>query len=636
MATDQELLNVALRFWKPPARLTLSQWADQYAHLSAESSAEAGKWTTLPYQKGVMDAFTDPKIDTVVWMKSARVGATKIFNHLIGYHVHQDPCPIMLCQPTVEDAEGYSKDEIAPMIRDTPVLRGLVSDPKSKDGSNTILSKSFPGGSLGMVGANSARGFRRVSRRVVLFDEVDGYPASTSEGDQIKLGIRRSEYYWNRKIGIASTPTIKDFSRIERWFLRTDQRRYFVPCPECDHRQVLRWDQLKWEPGRPETVTYECENCAHRIPHSQKRWMVERGEWRPTATADAPGLIGFHIWAAYSYSPNATWENLVREFLEVKGNKDQLRTFVNTVLGQTFEEDYAAQMSTDGLMARREPYQSGTCPDGVLLLTAGVDVQGGGGSIGDRVVVSVWGWGRGEEAWLIWHQEIMGDPTRPEVWGQVDAVLDVGWPTATGMELRIAQMAVDTGGHATHEAYEFVRQRTNRGVVAIKGMNKRGAVPVSKGNLVDVNARDGVIKRGVKLYMLGTDTIKVTVHGRLRNQEPGPGSIHFGLAADQEYFEQLTAERQQERMVKGFPVREWVKRAHDRNEALDCLVYAYAALLLIARRYNRATMWDQLETASLEGGGPVGMQREPRQRRQREGGWLNGSGNGSGWLSRSR
>ena len=475
MASDQELLSAALRYWKPPERLTLSEWADQYAHLSAESSAEAGKWTTLPYQKGVMDAFTDPRIDTVVWMKSARVGATKIFNHLIGYHVHQDPCPIMLCQPTVEDAEGYSKDEIAPMIRDTPVLRGLVSDPKAKDGSNTILAKSFPGGSLGMVGANSARGFRRVSRRVVLFDEVDGYPASTTEGDQIKLGIRRSEYYWNRKIGIASTPTIKDFSRIERWFLRTDQRRYFVPCPECDHKQVLRWDQLKWDPGRPETVTYECENCAHRIPHSQKRWMVERGEWRATAQSDAPGLVGFHIWAAYSYSPNATWENLVREFLEVKGDKDQLRTFVNTVLGQTFEEDYSAQMSADGMLARREPYASGTCPDGALLLTAGVDVQGGGGSIGDRVVVSVWGWGRGEESWLIWHQEIMGDPTRREVWDQVDAVLDVGWPTAAGGELRIAQMAVDTGGHATHEAYGFVRDRVHRGVVAIKGANKRGA-----------------------------------------------------------------------------------------------------------------------------------------------------------------
>ena len=218
MASDQQLQAKALSLWKPPPRLTLSEWADRYAFLSAESSAEAGRWRTLAYQRGIMDAFTDPRVEMVVWMKSARVGATKIFNHLCAYHMHQDPCPLMVCQPTVEDAEGYSKDEIAPMIRDTPVLRELVSEPKAKDGSNTILMKQFPGGTLSMVGANSARGFRRVSRRVVLFDEVDGYPATTSEGDQIKLGIKRSEYYWNRKIGIASTPTTKDFSRVERWF----------------------------------------------------------------------------------------------------------------------------------------------------------------------------------------------------------------------------------------------------------------------------------------------------------------------------------------------------------------------------------------------------------------------------------
>ena len=190
MKDASAILNKAFLAFKPPEQLSLSEWADRHAVLSLESSSDGGRWKSLPYQKGMMDAMTDPDIEQVTVMKSARVGYTKMLNHLIGYHIHADQCPMMLVQPTLDDCNGYSKEEIAPMIRDTPVLRGLVSDPKAKDGSNTILSKQFPGGTLGLVGANSARGFRRVSRRLVMFDETDGYPESTSEGDQIKLGFK--------------------------------------------------------------------------------------------------------------------------------------------------------------------------------------------------------------------------------------------------------------------------------------------------------------------------------------------------------------------------------------------------------------------------------------------------------------
>jgi phage terminase large subunit GpA-like protein len=593
MASDQQLQAKALSLWKPPPRLTLSEWADRYAYLSAESSAEAGRWRTLAYQKGIMDAFTDPTVEMVVWMKSARVGATKIFNHLCAYHMHQDPCPLMVCQPTVEDAEGYSKDEIAPMIRDTPVLRELVSEPKAKDGSNTILMKQFPGGTLSMVGANSARGFRRVSRRVVLFDEVDGYPATTSEGDQIKLGIKRSEYYWNRKIGIASTPTTKDFSRVERWFLQGDQRRFYVPCPECDHWQYLRWQQMKWEKDRPDTAAYECENCKARIPHTQKRWMVDRGEWRPTAVAQRPGLVSFHLWAGYSYSPNATWEQLVREFLEVKGDPDQLRTFVNVTLGETFELDYASKLSAEGLMKRREDYEPGVCPDGVLCLVAGIDTQD------QWLDVNVWGYGRGEEAWLIWSQELRGDPALPEVWEQLDHVLATEWSCANGKTLKIAQMAVDSGGHYSHQVYLYARERKAQGVIAVKGSSRRDQPIINRGAKVDINYRGKTMKNSGMVYQIGTDTAKTTIYGRLRHNQPGPGYFHFGLAADEEFFNQLTAEKQQVKTVRGFQVKDWVNKSSDRSEKLDGCVYAYAALQLMLRRYDRKTVWDQLEARLL-------------------------------------
>lgn len=589
MTSDAVLRQQAMALWAPPPKLTLSEWADRHAVLSAESAAEAGRWKTLAYQKGIMDAFTNPKVEMVVWMKSARVGATKIFNHLIGYHMHQDPCPIMVVQPTVEDAEGYSKDEIAPMVRDTPVLRTLVSEPKAKDGSNTILLKQFPGGALQMVGANSARGFRRVSRRVVLFDEVDGYPASTSEGDQIKLGIKRSEYYWNRKIGIASTPTTKDFSRVERWFNLSDQRRYYVPCPDCEHMQYLRWQGMKWEKDKPETAAYECENCKTLIPHRMKRWMIDRGEWRATAPASQPGLVGFHLWAGYSYSPNATWEQLVREFLEVKGDPDQLRTFVNTTLGEVFEVDYANKLSAEGLMARREPYAAGHCPDGVLVLTAGVDTQD------DRLEVSVWGWGAGEEAWLVWHQVLYGDPALPEVWGQLDQILAAEWEATDGPALKIRQMAVDSGGHHAHSVYLYARERKLQGVVATKGSSSRDQPVVNKGTTVDINWRGKVLKGGGQLFSIGTDTAKTTLYGRLRHNKPGAGYIHFHDQADEDYFNQLTAEKQQVKSVRGFMVKEWVKASGQRNEALDCFVYAYAALQLLLRRYDRRTAWEQLK-----------------------------------------
>ena len=320
MTSIFDLEKKAYAAFLPPKKLSLSAWADEYAYLSVESSAEGGRWRTLPYQKGIMDAVTDPNVEQISVMKSARVGYSKILNHIIGYHIHNDPTSIMLVQPTIEDATGYSKEEIAPMLRDTKCLQGLVSDAKAKDGQNTLLQKLFPGGNLTLVGANSPRGFRRVSRRIVLFDETDGYPASAgTEGDQIKLGIKRTEFFANRKIVAGSTPTVKDFSRIEKLFNQTDQRRYYVPCPnpKCNHMQYLRWANFECFENDPSTTIYKCEKCNHHIPHTKKRWMVERGEWRATAPYNGKH-VGFHIWAAYSYSPNASWQNLMEEFLAVR------------------------------------------------------------------------------------------------------------------------------------------------------------------------------------------------------------------------------------------------------------------------------------------------------------------------------
>ena len=586
-----KLEKTAYLAFKPPKKLSLSQWADNFAYLSAESSAEGGRWRTLPYQKGIMDAITDPNVEQVTVMKSARVGYSKILNHIIGYHIHQDPCPIMVVQPTIDDATGYSKEEVSPMLRDTKCLHGLVSDPKSKDGSNTLLQKNFPGGTLSLVGANSARGFRRVSRRIVLFDEVDGYPLSAgTEGDQIKLGIRRTEYYWNRKIVAGSTPTIKDFSRIERLFLQTNQMRYYVPCPECNHMQYLRWANMKWRDNDPDTVAYGCESCGCLIPHSKKRWMVERGEWRATAPGN-PKHVGFHIWAAYSYSPNASWSNLVEEFLQSKNDPEQLKTWINTILGECWEDTFATKVSADGLMKRagEETYKQGTPPKGVLSLCLGCDVQD------DRLSMSLWGIGRNEEMYLVDRKVIYGSPARADLWKQMDEVLMSEYINEDGQKMKIDSAAIDTGGHFTQEVYQYVRERTQLGLIGIKGMGQKGKPPLGKPSKVDINFAGKALKRGVQLFPVGVDVIKSTLHNRLKDAEPGEGYIHFYPTITHDYFQELTAERQVLRYKHGYQERVWVKKSDARNEALDEMVYAYAAWQRLLQKYDRRTVFDQFE-----------------------------------------
>ena len=591
MASINAIATTALLAFKPPEKLTLSEWADTYAYLSAESSAEGGRWHTLPYQKGIMDAITDPKLEQITVMKSARVGYSKILNHTIAYHIHQDPCPIMLVQPTIEDAQGYSKEEIAPMLRDTPCLRGLVSEAKAKDGANTILQKQFPGGTLSMVGANSPRGFRRVSRRVVLFDETDGYPQSAgAEGDQIKLGIRRTEYYWNRSIVAGSTPTIKDFSRIERMFMQGDQRRYFVPCPKCNHMQYLKWPSMRWTDNDPATTAYQCESCSELIPHSKKRWMVERGEWRPTSPGNGKH-VSFHIWAAYSYSPNASWSNLVEEFLDAKTDAEQLKTFVNTVLGEVWEDEYASKIGASALLERaaKETYEHRIVPASVLAVTVGCDVQD------DRLSLSVWGWGREEEAWLLDRTKLYGDPSRPDVWKQLDEVLSAPFLSEDGVDFKVSICAIDSGGHHTADVYSYARERAALGVIAIKGMSTKGKPPLGKASKVDLNRKGQVVRKGAQVFPVGSDTVKSLLFGRLKHNEVGPGYLHFYSTVGTDYFEELTAEKQILRYKQGYPQRVWVKKNTTPNEALDELVYAYSALHRLYQLYDRRTIWDQLE-----------------------------------------
>ncbi len=511
-----------------------------------------------------MDAVSDPSIETVVIMSSAQVGKTEVINNAIGFHVHQDPAPILLVQPTIEMAETWSKDRFAPMLRDTPVLRGLVKDPRTRDSGNTLRQKAFPRGQIAMAGANSPASLASRPVRLVLLDEVDRFPPSAgTEGDPVRLATKRTANFWNRKILLTSTPTTKGASRIEAAWEESDQRIYEVPCPVCGGFQTLKWGQVKWEKGpkgNAEGVRYECEHCKGQLTEPDKHRMIRNGRWvitRPWVEK----VAGFHINELYS--PWSSWAGVVENFLEAKKRPETLRVWVNTSLGETWEEE-GVTVDDAALGGRREDYGVGDpLPEGILLLTAGVDVQD------DRIEATAWGFGLGEESWVIQHAVFRGNPeTSLKVWRDVDDWLLKTWPHTSGTSLRVASACVDSGGHATQQVYDFCRKREARRIWAIIGRAGAG-LP-----LIKITPRR--TRQKVVLGIVGTDTAKGLLFSRLGLGEFGPGYIHFPRNVDEEYFCQLTAEKLMTKHIKGIPTRVW-KKIRARNEALDCAVYAFAS-----------------------------------------------------------
>ncbi len=617
------LKSAFFRALAPPRRMTMSQWADEYFYLSPESSATVGKWHTMPYQREILDTISDPDVEEVWVKKSARVGFTKLLDIVVGYHIHQDPCPIMFVQPTIEDAQGTSKEEIDPMLRDVPVLAAIAPKQKVKAKDETILHKVFKGpmgrALLSLVGANSPRGFRRVSRRVVLFDEVDGYPRSAGdEGDQISLGRRRTEYYTNRKIVGGSTPTLKGLSRIDKELEPCTVHRRYLPCPHCGHMQYLQWGDkdttygVKWEKGHPESARYMCESCHERIEHKWLRWMDERGEWRVVQPGH-PRKMGFIIWAAYSYSPNATWGHLAEECIKSSGSPEDEQTFVNTVLGESYQEK--GEQADDKSLAKRleDGWAPGEVPLGVAMLVMTVDVQG------NRLEAQIVGYGSGEQTWLIDHEVIDGPPEEDSTWQALDAWrLQTRHRVDTGAVIPIEICLIDSN-YATDHVVKYVRPRQNQRVYACRGEEK-----LAKRSMVQKGATR---KERLLQYQIATWDAKRLLQHRLTLTGGRPGQVHLPLWVSDDYLQQVTSERmvRHRNRKTGREVIEWIK-TRERNEALDLWVYAIAALRILQEfhhrtRYadleallaDRLSAEDEAPTTPAPGSVPAASARTPRR-----------------------
>lgn len=561
----EHLDDVIAQSLRPPPKLTVSEWADTYRQLSRESSAVSGQWSTskAEYQRGMMDAVSDPRYETVVLMTCAQIGKTELINNVLGYHIHQDPAPILVVHPTVEMANAWSKDRLSPAIRDTPVLTRLIADPKSRDSGNTVLHKSFTGGRVTASGANSPASLASRPCRLILMDEVDRFPLSAgSEGDPVGLAKRRSATYYNRKIVLVSTPTETGSSRIAAAYEESDQRKYFVPCPHCGEHQVLKWSNVKWNNGDPSSAHYVCDECGSVWTELDRSRAIRRGEWR--ATAEAKGKVaGFHLNGIYS--PWTRLEDAVQDFLTSKSDPMRLRTFVNTFLGETFDSERGEQLDETDLINRAEDWGD-QIPEEVLLITAGVDTQD------DRLEVELIGWGRGEESYSLAYHTLYGDPSTAELWLRLDDVLKTPFAHPITGEMICRSACVDSGGHYTQQVYNYCRTRGGRRIFAIKGIGGEGRPIVgrpSKSNIGKVN-----------LFPVGVDTAKEVVMARLRIKEPGEGYCHFPTGRSEEYYRMLTSEKRVVKYYKGRPKNEWVK-TRTRNEALDCRVYGTAALSIL-------------------------------------------------------
>jgi len=557
-------LAAALSVFEPPPRLLVSEWADEFRMLSPEASAEPGRWITAraEYAREIMDTFNDPAVDTCVVMASSQVGKSELLLNIAGYVIDQDPGPMLILQPTKEMAEAFSKDRIAPMLRDTPVLAAKVGDPKSRDAKQKILHKAFPGGHVTMVGANAPAALASRPIRIVLADEIDRYPASAgAEGDPLMLAVKRTTTFWNRKKIFVSTPTVKGHSRIEKLYEGSDKRVRMCTCPDCQHEQQLKWAGVKWRDHDPATAEYMCENCGS-LWNDIKRWKASReGRW--VATAEFRGVAGFHL--NQLISPWVTLAECVREFLEAKrSGRQTLKVWTNTVLGETWEEQ-GERVDDNELLQRRVDYGE-VVPASVRVLTAGADIQQ------DRIEVEVVGWGANDQSWGMGKTVIYGDTTGPLVWRELDELLLRDYPYEGGAPLKIKAACIDSQ-YLTQTVANFCRDRWGRRVWAIRGVAGEGKPiwPKKPGK------RE---KTRLPFWNVGVDSAKEVVYARLRVTEPtAAGYCNFNLSYDVNHFDQLTSEEVSTSYKRGMPVRAWqLKPGHVRNEALDMRAYALAAL----------------------------------------------------------
>ena len=555
---------------KPPPKLTIDTWADTYRMLSTKTSSEPGRWRTdrVPFQREVMRAISDKKTVKIVMMYGAQLSKTEILMNTFGFYADYDPAPIMFLMPTKDMAQDFSSTRLNDMIMSTPQLKSKIIE--NDNARDTKRQKEFAGGYIVLTGSNSAAELASRPIRILLADEIDRFPGDVKgEGDPLNLAIERTKTFWNKKIVLTSTPTVKGQSRIEQEYENSTREEFYIPCPKCGSLERLEWKNIVFE-----DMTHKCNACLERsTEHEWKKNMVH-GEWIAGNEKIDPYLVrGFHI--SELYSPFSKWSGIIKKFKESKGDVQLMKVFTNTALGETWEEKFDKIDFID-LEKRRENYDC-EIPERVSVLTAGVDVQD------DRLEVEVVGWGVEEESWGIYYKVIMGSPAEQYVWDRLDEILDKEYSYKNGEKIKILCACIDTGGHFTQEVYQYIKPREIKRVFGIKGRGGEGVSYLSKPRKTD--------RVGISLFTIGVNTGKETILSRLKIDIEGARYMHYPSneerGYDETYFKGLTAEVKVTVFDKGVRKTVWKTVGTKRNEPLDIRNYAYAALKIANPNLNK-------------------------------------------------
>lgn len=598
--------------------------------LAKEAGSTSGKYRTARVEiaRGPMLAVTEPGVRKISAMVATQLLKTTLIENITGYHAHLDPCPMLIVQPKDAAAEQFSKERIGPFIKATPKLRSLIGTTKSRSAGETLDYKAFPGGFLGIVGAGSPDNLARRPVRIVMCDEVDKY-LPLKEGNPLDIVEERQATFESNSLNVAvCSPTITGESKIEVRFLQSDQRRPSVECPHCGHRQFHDFFRhVEWDKGadgkthRPDKAQIFCEACGTGWSEGERQRSLATIRWHQTrpfeccgerqepldayATAwpaqgkDAVDVVwdwwtgprhavyrarcrlcgdwpvsnehaGFQAGKLYSpWKPDRP-AGMAAKWLAAADDEDSKQVFYNTQLAQTYRRNTGKQVDPDSLLARREVWAA-EVPDGVALLTAGIDTQD------YRVEVEIVGWGRDEESWSIATEVIDGELSHPKVQAALDALLTRKWSRADGRPFVVHAACIDTGGHHTDAAYEFAKARLGRFVWGIKGESARTG---QRNPVWPTKRPSSRSKKSYRPIVIGVNAAKDTVLlSYLPRTEPGPGYMHFPADRDAGWFAQLAgSERLKVEQKGGQKYRVWEAISGRANEALDCRVYAYAAL----------------------------------------------------------
>lgn len=617
---------------RPRPRLRVSEWVERYLVLPASTTNQAGPFrlSVAPYLEDVFDAVGDPETERVTFIAPSQSAKTTFEMGVALYFAHQEPAPVLVVQPTLDMAQDFSKGRLTPTIEASPALRGLIAPARSRDSNNTILSKQYPGGQLDMAGANSPAGLASRPKRLVLFDEVDRYPEEAGEeGDPISIGEARTISFGRRaKVVVVTSPTDEPEQDGDgRWSGSRGMREYRkgtcevyecqCPAPDCGHWQVLTFDRLLWQLGEDgevdrESIHYPCAACGHAIRESDRPTLARR--WRATTTRDKRHR-SFHLEGLSAAF--ALWDRLVSQFLKVKNDPVTLKTFLNTMLGVTWK-DRRIESHRKVLLERAVPYSADDgfdVPREAGVLTCGVDVQG------DRLEASVWGWGVGQQAWLITHQIVHGDPTQPTVWANLDEWRKLTWRHESGARIPLRAVAIDAGdGNMSAHVVKFCMARDQ--VFAIKGASNPEAPIVPR--------TATKVKHG-KVYVLGVNALNERWAKRLASDHPGPGYVHLNQQATDAYLKQLLG--MERRVDPKTRKRRWMPAKNTRVEGRDCANYALGVLMLTVRDEQLAdevaARWREGETAAQP------KPPEPASSASSTSSWMSGLGGGS-WMGRIR